>query len=69
MEGSFTMTISYQKLRDRAKKIIAIKLAYNQKGTATLAEYFCDKKAHLLEDVEIWEVDEHGDFRILREGS
>ena len=53
----------------KAKKIIAIKLAYNKKGTATLAEYFCDKKAHLLEDVEIWEVDEHGDFRILREGS
>ena len=52
----------------KAKKIIAIKLAYNQKGTTTLAEYFCDKKEHLLEDVEIWEVDEHGDFRILREG-
>ena len=51
-----------------AKKIIAIKLAYNSKGTTTLAEYFCDKKGHLLEDVEIWEVDEHGDFRILREG-
>ncbi len=51
----------------KAKKIIAIKLAYNSKGTKTLAEYFCDKKGHLLEDVEIWEIDEHGDFRILRD--
>ena len=49
-----------------AKKIIAIKQAYNHNNTITLAQYFCDKKGHLLDDVEVWEISDEGDIHILR---
>ncbi|WP_026522837.1 hypothetical protein [Butyrivibrio sp. VCB2001] len=49
-----------------ARKIIAIKLDRHDKREITLAQYFCDKKGHLLDDIEVWEVDDFGGYRILR---
>ena len=50
----------------KARKIIAIKKAYNHNNSITLAEYFCDKKGHLLDDIEVWEVDDNEKIKILR---
>ena len=50
-----------------AKKIIAMRLARNEKKQITLAEYFCDKKGHLLDDISVCELDDFGDFRLIRD--
>ncbi len=51
-----------------AKKIIAMRMAWSEKRKMTLAEYFCEKKGHLLGDIAVWELDDHGDFRLVRDG-
>ncbi len=33
----------------------------------SLAEYFCDKKGHLLGDISVWEFDDNGYLRSVRE--
>ena len=43
-----------------ATKVIAMKKDYNKKKGITLADYFCDKKGHLLEDIKVVEFDEEG---------
>lgn len=48
-----------------AKKIIAMKAAEN--NGVSLAEYFCDKKRHLLGDISVWEFDDNGFIRSVRE--
>lgn len=48
-----------------AKKIIAMKAAEN--NGVSLAEYFCDKKGHLLGDISVWEFDDNGYLRSVRE--
>ena len=53
-------------ISEKVRKIIAIKMDMNPKNNISLAEYFCDKKGHLLDDIEVWEVDDFGNFRILR---
>ena len=49
------------------KKIIAMKFDWNEKKQKSLAEYFCDKKNHLLDDVMVVEIDDAGGFRFIRE--
>ena len=48
------------------KKIIAMKQAYNQDGTESLAYYYCRRYGHLLRDIEVWEFDENGDYVIVK---
>jgi hypothetical protein len=48
-----------------AKKIIAMKAAEN--NGVSLAEYFCDKKRHLLGYISVWEFDDNGFIRSVRE--
>ena len=48
-----------------ARKIIVLDRAFSRKTGSTLAEYFVDKKGHLLEDVEVAEVDEENHLRFL----
>ena len=49
-----------------AKKIIAMYCATNEKRGLTLAEYFCQKKNHLLDDISVWEIDDDNKLRIIR---
>ncbi len=51
-----------------AKKIIAISYAFNEKRNKTLAEYFCERKGHLLDDISVWELDDIKEPRLIREG-
>ena len=43
-----------------ATKIIAMKYAWSEKKQMTFAEYYCERKGHLLDDVQVWELDENG---------
>ena len=49
-----------------ATKVIAMKKDYNKKKGITLAEYFCDKNGHLLEDIKLVEFDEEGKSCFVR---
>ena len=51
-----------------SKKIIAISYAFNEKRNKTLAEYFCERKGHLLGDISVWELDGFKEPRLIREG-
>ncbi len=48
------------------KRIIAMKKDYNDKKKQTLADYFCEKKGHLLEDIAVVEIDDKNKIRIVR---
>ena len=50
-----------------AKKVIVMSRAYNPKNGYTLAEYFVERKGHLLGDISVVEMDEDGHFRIITE--
>ena len=50
------------------QKNIAMKYSWNEKKNISLADYFCEKKGHLLGDISVWEIDEEGDFRLIRDG-
>ncbi len=49
-----------------ARLIIAMSYAYSEKRGITLAEYFCDKKGHLLDDISVWEIKDEDEIRVLR---
>ena len=49
-------------------KVIAMRYSWDEKKQKTLAEYFCEKKGHLLGDISVCELDDHGDFSLIREG-
>ena len=51
-----------------AKKIIALSYALNGKRNQTLAEYFCERKGHILGDISVWELDGIKEPRLIREG-
>lgn len=51
-----------------AQKIIAMRFSWNDKKQKSLATYFCEKKDHLLGDISVWELDDFGDFSLIREG-
>ncbi len=51
-----------------AKKIIVMRMAQNEKRKMTLAEYFYEKKGHLLGDVALWELNDYGDCKLIYEG-
>lgn len=46
----------------KAKKIIAIHKDYSEKKEETLAHYYLRTYNHLLQDIEIWEVDDKNEF-------
>lgn len=50
-----------------ATKIIAMKKDVHPRRQITLADYFCDKKAYLMDDIQIWEFDDSYNFRIVKE--
>lgn len=56
-------------IRHPARKIIAMKYSRNGKRSQTLAEYFCQNKGHLLEDISVWEIGDGDEPRILRDGN
>ena len=43
-----------------------MRMAWSEKRKMTLAEYFCEKKGHLLEDIVVLEIDEKDNARIVR---
>lgn len=45
-----------------AKKIIALKKNFSVKRNETLAQYYLRIYGHLLNDIQIWEVDEKDNF-------
>ena len=49
-----------------AERIIAMKESKHDRRDITLAEYFCDKKGHLMEGISVWEFDDKGKCRVLR---
>ncbi len=49
-----------------ARKIIAMKRDWSEKRKKTLAEYFLEKKGHLMGDISVVEIDENGDYRFVR---
>lgn len=52
----------------KAKKIIAMRRDLNEKRRISLAEYFCDKKGHLLDDIEVWEIDDEDNIKVVNSG-
>ncbi len=52
-----------------AQKIIAMRYARHDKKQITLAEYFCERKGHLLADISVWEIDDAGNAWLVRDGS
>lgn len=50
-----------------ANKIIIMKQSIHPERDITLAEYFVDKKGHLMRDVSVWELADNWDFRIIRD--
>ncbi len=50
-----------------AKKIIAMRFSWDEKKKKSLATYFCEKKGHLLGDISVYEFDDNGGFRLIRE--
>lgn len=50
-----------------ARKIIALKYSKNEKRNQTLAEYFCQKRGNLLEDISVWEIGDDDEPRIIRD--
>ena len=54
-------------LADNITKIVCIKKATYPGKKETLGEYYCRINGHLFRDVKIFEVDEQGNFTILRE--
>lgn len=53
-------------LPENTKKIIAMKKDVRQRTAETLAGYYCRTYGHLLEDIEIWEIDDPGNLSIVR---
>ena len=45
-----------------AIKIIAMKKAFSKKRNETLAQYYLRTYGHLLNDIQVWEVDEIDNF-------
>lgn len=52
-------------LTNDARKIITMRRVFNLKRNISLAEYFCDKKGHLLENIEVWEIDDNDNIKIV----
>jgi hypothetical protein len=50
-----------------AEKIIVLKRALHPDRDITLAEYFVEKKGHLMRDISVWELADNMDFRIVRD--
>lgn len=50
-----------------AQKIIILKQVFHPEKDITLAEYFVDKKGHLMRDVSVWELADNWDFRVIRD--
>ena len=50
-----------------AEKIIVLKRALHPERDITLAEFFVEKKGHLMRDISIWELADNLDFRIIRD--
>ena len=48
-------------------KILCIKKSVYPGKIETLAEYYCRIDGHLLRDVKVYEVDDNGAFRILKD--
>lgn len=48
-------------------KILCIKKATHMRKTETLADYYCRIDGHLLRDVKVFEVDDLGNIRIVKE--
>ena len=53
-------------LPENTKKIIAMKKDVRQRTAETLAGYYCRTYGHLLEDIEIWEIDDLENLTIIR---
>lgn len=54
-------------LPEEVTKIICIKKATHPKKTETLAEYYYRIDGHLMRDVKIFEVDDDGNVRVIKE--
>lgn len=52
-----------------AHKIIVMKYAWNEKKQMSLADYFIERKGHLLGDIAVWELDDNGSPKLKRKGS
>ena len=50
-----------------AQKIIILKQDFHPRNKISLAEYFADKKGHLMRDVSIWELTDNGELRVIRD--
>ena len=50
-----------------AEKIIVLKQVFHPERNITLAEYFADKKGHLMRDVSIWELKDDDTFNVIRD--
>lgn len=51
-----------------AHKIIVMQYAWNEKKGVSLAEYFCEKKGHLLDDISVWELKDWNNVKLIRKG-
>jgi len=47
-------------------KILCIRKSIHEKKSETLAEYYCRINNHLLADVKIFEVDDQGQIRVIK---
>lgn len=54
-------------LPDEKSKILCIKKSVYPKKTETLAEHYCRIYKHLLRDVKVYEVDDVGSIRIIKD--
>ena len=54
-------------LPEETIKILCVKRAEYPTKKETLAEYYCRIDAHLLRDVKVFEIDDYGNIRIIKE--
>lgn len=53
-------------LPDKTHKILTLKKDVRPSTAESLAEYYCRINGHLLNDIEVWEIDSVDSIRILR---
>ena len=56
-------------LPEGTRKILAMKRDVRTTNSETLASYYCRICGHLLEDIEIWEIDDSNNMKVVRRGA